>query len=91
MEIFDEAGILNLREKSIKLTGYLELLINTHLKDYVKIITSRNVDERGCCPKKTLAAERREIKQEVINNENFKFNLIQNKSGVIVSSIGISS
>ena len=47
LEIFDKAGMQNLREKSIKLTAYLEfLLINNQIG--FKIITPENKDERGC-------------------------------------------
>ena len=47
LEIFDKAGMQNLREKSIKLTAYLEfLLINNPIG--FKIITPENKDERGC-------------------------------------------
>eukprot|EP01084_Bolivina_argentea_P033197 61438_1 len=48
LEIFHKAGILNLRQKSIKLTGYLQLLIEYFLKYNIKIITPCNVEERGC-------------------------------------------
>ena len=47
LEIFDKAGMQNLREKSIKLTAYLEfLLINNPIG--FKLITPENKDERGC-------------------------------------------
>ena len=37
-----------LREKSLKLTGYFEYLINQLDSDAIKIITPSNPDERGC-------------------------------------------
>ncbi|MCA1589775.1 MAG: kynureninase, partial [Acidobacteria bacterium] len=48
LEIFDEAGILALREKSEKLTGYLEALINKINDDRITIITPSDPSERGC-------------------------------------------
>jgi kynureninase len=47
MDIFDEVGMVALREKSEKLTGLLEFLINT-LKDKVTIITPADPNQRGC-------------------------------------------
>ncbi|MEQ8879316.1 MAG: kynureninase [Cyclobacteriaceae bacterium] len=48
LEIMQEAGILNLRAKSVKLTGYLEFLLNTsELREKIQIITPGNPDERG--------------------------------------------
>jgi len=48
LEIFEEAGMDNLRAKSEKLTGYLETLINDIDDKRISIITPRNPDERGC-------------------------------------------
>jgi len=48
LEIFEEAGMNNLRAKSEKLTGYLEILINEIADKRISIITPRNPDERGC-------------------------------------------
>ena len=48
LEIFDEAGILNLRLKSIRMTGYLEYLLKeSEISDQIQIITPINPDERG--------------------------------------------
>lgn len=50
LEIFEEAGIENLRAKSEKLTGYLEYLIK-ELEGYgdkIQILTPSNPKERGC-------------------------------------------
>lgn len=52
LDIFDEAGMNNLRQKSVTLTGYLEFLIdelNLTLpeKKRLRIITPRNPEERG--------------------------------------------
>ena len=48
LEIFHEAGIESLREKSEKLTSYLELLLKSELKDHITIITPVSVKNRGC-------------------------------------------
>lgn len=48
LDIFDAAGMKTLREKSEKLTDYLEFLINGNKTDVVKIITPSNKSERGC-------------------------------------------
>ena len=50
LQLFEEAGIKNLRKKSVLLTGYLEYLlkaIDPHT-EYFAIITNSNPDERGC-------------------------------------------
>jgi len=46
LDIFEEAGIENLREKSIALTGYLEFLLKGNKN--LTIITPANPNERGC-------------------------------------------
>jgi kynureninase len=52
LEIFDEAGIENLRKKSEMLTGFLEFIIEDYNQKNperaLKIITPKNIDERGC-------------------------------------------
>jgi kynureninase len=53
LEIFDRAGMNALREKSVKLTGYLEWLLVGGLKDAAvgggfEIVTPRDRDRRGC-------------------------------------------
>jgi kynureninase len=47
MEIFDEAGIENLRAKSVTLTGYLEFLLEQQAPDKFSIITPRDPAHRG--------------------------------------------
>jgi kynureninase len=47
MEIFDEAGIENLRAKSVTLTGYLEFLLEQQTSDKFSIITPRDPAHRG--------------------------------------------
>jgi len=48
LDMFNEVGMDALREKSEKLTGYFEYLLNTIESDAIKIITPTNPKERGC-------------------------------------------
>ena len=51
LEQFDRAGIDRLRQKSEKLTGYLEFMIEEVARetgDRLEIITPRDPDQRGC-------------------------------------------
>jgi kynureninase len=46
MELFDQVGMSHLRQKSVKLTGYLEFLLKGMAG--VQIITPAEPDKRGC-------------------------------------------
>jgi kynureninase len=52
LEIFDEAGMENLRKKSEQLTGFLEFILGAYnVKNpqrSLKIITPKNPGQRGC-------------------------------------------
>lgn len=48
LEIFEEAGMTALIEKSHKLTGYLENLIDGINSDRISILTPRDSNQRGC-------------------------------------------
>jgi len=48
LDMFAAVGMDALREKSKKLTGYFEYLIDEIGSDDIKIITPRNPEERGC-------------------------------------------
>ena len=48
LDIFDAVGIKALRKKSVKLTGYLEKLLNKIPDKRLRIITPKNREERGC-------------------------------------------
>jgi kynureninase len=48
LDMFNQVGMDALREKSIKLTGYFEFLINELNNDKIKIITPSNPEARGC-------------------------------------------
>lgn len=52
LDIYDQTSMADLRNKSEKLTGYLEYLVNEIIKekgkDSIQIITPHNPSERGC-------------------------------------------
>ncbi|NNE27600.1 MAG: kynureninase [Saprospiraceae bacterium] len=48
MELFDEAGMSALREKSVKLTSYLLKLLEILDHPKIKVITPSRSEERGC-------------------------------------------
>ena len=48
LEIFDEAGMSNLRAKSVKLTGYLEHLLSQIDDERISVITPDDPNQRGC-------------------------------------------
>jgi len=48
LEIFDEAGISNLRPASVELTGHLEKLLKGIDDDRISIITPSDPAQRGC-------------------------------------------
>jgi kynureninase len=47
LDIFDEAGFDNIREKAIKLTGFLEYLLLEIKDERIEMITPTNPQERG--------------------------------------------
>lgn len=46
--LFREAGMPRLRDKSIRLTGYLESLLDARLRGRISIVTPRDPSARGC-------------------------------------------
>ena len=48
LDLFNEVGMTALRQKSLKLTAYLEFLINELNHPHINIITPTNPNERGC-------------------------------------------
>jgi len=48
LEIYDEAGMDRLREKSLKLTAYLEFLLKERLAEEIEILTPADPSRRGC-------------------------------------------
>jgi kynureninase len=61
LDIFREAGIQNLRDKSIKLSGYLEYLIKLKTEGNIDIITPEDPEQRGCQLSLRLKNNGREI------------------------------
>ncbi|CAN5726493.1 kynureninase [soil metagenome] len=47
LEIFDAATMTAIREKSVRITGYLEYLLNQLPQGFCSIITPKNPEERG--------------------------------------------
>jgi len=47
LEIFRRAGMERLREKALKLTGYLEWLVDSQLADVLEVVTPREPSRRG--------------------------------------------
>ena len=48
LELYDHVGMAALREKSQRLTGYLEPVIHERLDDILQIVTPREPERRGC-------------------------------------------
>ncbi len=61
LELFDEATMPALREKSVKLTGYLESLLKQIETDRIEIITPSDPDARGCQLSIRVKAETRPV------------------------------
>ena len=47
LEVFHRAGMARLREKSLKLTGYLEWLVQSQLTDVLEVVTPADPARRG--------------------------------------------
>lgn len=65
LDIFDEAGMKALREKSEMLTGYLEYLINEKNNGLIEIITPKDAKQRGCQLSLRAKANGKEIHQRL--------------------------
>ncbi len=61
--IFDEIGMPALREKSLKLTGYLEVLLKEKLAEHVDVLTTADTAQRGCQLSLRLHAGRDEARR----------------------------
>ncbi|MCF8451001.1 MAG: kynureninase [Taibaiella sp.] len=68
LDLFEKAGIDELRKKSISLTGYMEYLLRqiTHLS--FEIITPSNPERRGCQLSMLFAANGKEVFETLANN-----------------------
>src|SRR5699024_9938801 len=63
-DIFKAAGFDKIREKAVKLTGFLEFLITDLGEDEISIITPKNPDERGS----QLSIELKNAGKDFFNN-----------------------
>lgn len=61
LEIFDEATMKAIREKSVRITGYLEYLLNQLPDGFCTIITPKNPEERGSQLSIRLSKDPREM------------------------------
>ena len=71
LDVFEEAGIKNLTEKSRKLTAYLEFLLSEIKDERISVITPSDPNQRGC-----------QLSIRVQNSDKNLFNAITEK-GVI--------
>jgi kynureninase len=69
LEIFDEAGIKALREKSLLLTGYTEFLLQPLCGRGLRILTPDGPERRGCQLSLTVAGEGRRVFDSLIANK----------------------
>lgn len=68
LDLFEKAGMLNLRNKSIDLTGYLAHLLSTELGEKVTIITPNNSKERGAQLSLKIKAQGKELVQKLLDH-----------------------
>ncbi len=67
LQLFDEAGFSELRQKSIRLTGYLEFLLQSKsTASKLAVITPANPEERGCQLSVSLSGKGKEVFNELI-------------------------
>jgi kynureninase len=71
LAIFDRATLPALRRKSLRLTAYLEFLLNQVNDKRIRIITPENPEERGC-----------QLSIQVLGSDKKLFNMLSDK-GVI--------
>src|SRR5438270_4472163 len=67
LEIFDEVGMPALRQKSEKLTGYLETLIDEIGDERIFVITPRDPAQRGCQVSILVRGGDRSLYQQIIS------------------------
>ena len=61
MEVFSEAGLERLRDKSVSLTGYMEFLLDRHPSPRFSVITPREPQRRGAQLSLRVPGEGREL------------------------------
>lgn len=67
LDIFDSAGMKALREKSEKMTAYMEFLIKEEVDREIEIITPGETNERGCQLSLRIKKNGRELHRELIS------------------------
>jgi kynureninase len=68
LDIFDEATMAALRQKSEKLTGYMEYLVNNKNNGNIEIITPKDFNQRGCQLSLKAKVNGREIHKRLNDN-----------------------
>ena len=68
LDIFDKAGMKALREKSEKLTGYMEYLIEHRDANKIEIITPKDVNQRGCQLSLRTKGEGKELHKKLLDS-----------------------
>ncbi len=67
LDIFDKAGMKSLREKSEKLTGYMEYLIEQKGGNIIEIITPKDINQRGCQLSLRTKGEGKKLHQKLLD------------------------
>jgi kynureninase len=68
LDIFDEVGMPKLREKSVKLTAYLEFLIDRIGDECISIVTPRDPAQRGCQLSIRVKGGERTVYQRIVSH-----------------------
>jgi len=68
LDIFKEAGMQALREKSEKLTGYMEYLIEEKSAGSIDIITPKDKNQRGCQLSLRAKQEGKKLHQKLVSS-----------------------
>lgn len=68
LDIFDEVGMRALREKSEKLTGYMEFLIEQRKDSNIEIITPKDKNQRGCQLSLRTKGDGKKLHQKLIDS-----------------------
>jgi kynureninase len=68
LDIFDEVGMNALREKSEKLTGYMEFLIEQRKDSNIEIITPKDKNQRGCQLSLRIKSGGKQLHQKLLDN-----------------------
>jgi kynureninase len=68
LDIFNKAGMKALREKSEKLTGYLEFLIDEQKNAGIEIITPKDTPQRGCQLSLRVKSSGKELHKKIVES-----------------------